>query len=511
MDGLLAPQVGPQLRHYQVEVIAEVKAEIAAGKRRLVLVAPTGSGKTIVACAGIAEAVATGHRVLILVHRRELIAQISAKLYAVGVGHGIIAPGFPSRPGERVQVASIQTLHARAVRTARIDLPAADLVIVDECHHCRAMTYRKIIDAYPQAIVIGLTATPCRGDGRGLGNVFETIIECPSVAELIEQKYLVGTVVYAPTRPDLKGVKVQAGDYAQGQLEVRMDTQQLVGGIVEHWLKLAGRKSSIVYASGVGHSIHLRDEFRKSGVLAEHIDGSTPVEERDAILARLAAGTVEVVCNFGVLTEGFDCPVVGCIVLARPTRHHGLYRQMVGRGLRQAPGKTSLLVLDHAGAVFQHGFVEEEVIWTLREDRRAALPMQGSRSIGRAPKLVTCPECSAVRWQGKPCPACGWRPQPKAESFAVRDGDLGKVDRNRRAHAKQYNEDEKERFYRQLLWIARERNYKPGWAAYKYREKFGHWPPFGSPGPMEPDAAMRAWVRSRQISFAKSMQARRSA
>jgi superfamily II DNA or RNA helicase len=510
MDGLLGGRAAPNLRDYQTEVIGKIKAEVDAGKRRLVLVAPTGSGKTIIACSGIAEAVAAGKRVLVLVHRRELIEQMSAKLFAAGMDCGIIAAGFPSRYGERVQVASIATLHARAVRTSRIDLPPADLVVVDEAHHCRAPTYRQLIDAYPEAVIIGMTATPCRGDGRGLGNIFESIVECPFVAELISAGFLVGTRVYAPTRPDLKGVKVQAGDYAQGQLENRMDDAQLTGGIVEHWLKLAGGRSTILYAAGVGHSLHLRDEFRKAGVLAEHIDGSTPVEERDAILGRLAAGTVEVVTNCMVLTEGFDCPVVGCIVLARPTKHHGLFRQMVGRGLRPAPGKEHLLVLDHAGAVFEHGLVEEPVTWTLSEDHRASLPVQGSRASGKAPKLVTCPECRAVRYQGRPCPACGWRPQPKADSFAVRDGELGEVDRNRNVRSPQYSDTEKQSFYRQLLWIVRERNFKPGWAAHKFKEKFGHWPPFGYAKPMEPDAPVRAWVRSRQIAYAKAMQRRSS-
>jgi superfamily II DNA or RNA helicase len=294
-----------------------------------------------------------------------------------------------------------------------MDMPLADLVVIDEAHHVRARSYRQILNAFPEAVILGATATPCRGDGRGLGNVFEVIVACPPVADLIAAGYLVPTRVFAPTRPDLTGVKVNRGDYVESQLAERMDVGHLVGDIVSHWHRLAERRHTVVFASGVGHSVHLRDEFRHAGVLAEHIDGTTPAEERDAILAQLAAGTVEVVCNAMVLTEGWDCPEVSCLVLGRPTRHHGLYRQMVGRVLRPAPGKTDALVLDHAGAVFEHGFVEEPVIWTLDQDKRAENPTQNSRNQRRAPALTTCPECAAVRLEGRACPQCGWQPRPK--------------------------------------------------------------------------------------------------
>jgi len=494
-----------ELRPYQRDIIDRVYAEIAAGKRRLLLVAPTGSGKTVIAGAIIAGAVGRKKRVLFLAHRRELIQQTSAKLHAVGVDHGIIQAGFPTRPGEGVQVASISTLHARALRTNKMELPPADLVIVDEAHHCRARTYRRLIEAYPSAVILGMTATPCRGDGRGLGNTFETIVACPSVADLIADNYLVPTRVYAPSRPDLSGVRVERGDYAEKQLAERMDDQQLVGDIISHWHRLSDRRRTVVFATGVAHSVHLRDEFRSSGVWAEHIDGSTPVEQRDSILAGLAAGTVEVVTNAMVLTEGWDQPAVSCLVLARPTRHMGLYRQMVGRVLRPAPGKTDALILDHAGAVFEHGFVEEPVIWTLAEDRRAKNPVHASRGRFQAPKLTTCPECTAVRFEGRPCDACGWRPQPKAAPIEIADGDLTHVDRSRRPTDKINSPVEMLRWHRELSGIATERGYRPGWAAHKFKEKFGHWPRERTVAPTSASAEVRAWVRSRQIAYAKAM------
>jgi superfamily II DNA or RNA helicase len=282
-----------ELRPYQVEVIADFDRAVAAGQKRVILVSPTGSGKTVIASAVIKSAVAARQNVLMLAHRREIITQTSGKLFNHRIAHGIIQAGFPLRPLEQVQVASVQTLWRRAIRGDRMELPLADLLIIDECHHCPATTYRKIIDAYPDAVLLGLTATPCRGDGRGLGGIFETMIECPQVAALIEQKHLVSTRCYAPTTPDLAGVRVQAGDYVETQLADRMDQPKLIGDIVTHWHKYSERRKTIVFAVNVSHSVHLRDEFIKSGVRAEHIDGGTPKKERDASLSRLASGEIE--------------------------------------------------------------------------------------------------------------------------------------------------------------------------------------------------------------------------
>ena len=320
-----------ELRPYQREVIEKCRHAIAAGIRHLLLVAPTGAGKTVIFAAIIKRAVATGQRVIVLAHRREIIAQTALKLSAHGIEYGIIRAGLVMELEHEVQVCSIQTLYERAVRTNKIPLPPADLLIVDEAHHVPAQTYRQIIDAYPNAIVLGATATPCRSDGRGLGNFFDCIIETPQVAELIEQKHLVKTRTYAPGDIDLEGVETRVGDYVENQLAERMDRADLVGDIIGHWHKYGGRRKTVAFAVNVAHSVHIRDEFIKSGVKAEHIDGSTPKPERDAVLARLASGETELVTNCAVLTEGWDMPEVSCCILARPTKRIGLYRQMVGR------------------------------------------------------------------------------------------------------------------------------------------------------------------------------------
>ena len=198
---------GPEKRQYQSDTVDEFHATVASGKRGVIIVAQTGAGKTVIGADIIRTCMRAGKSVLVVAHRREIIRQTSEKLYALGVPHGIIAAGIPTRPLELVLVASIQTLWTRAIHLGKMDLPSAELLLIDECHHCPANTYRKIIEAYPDAVLLGLTATPCRGDGRGLGGIFELIIECPQVAELIELGYLVKTRVYAPVDPDLKGVK----------------------------------------------------------------------------------------------------------------------------------------------------------------------------------------------------------------------------------------------------------------------------------------------------------------
>jgi superfamily II DNA or RNA helicase len=495
-----------ELRAYQTDIIGEYGHQVAAGLRRIILVAPTGAGKTVIAAAIIKGTRATRSRVLVISHRREITTQTSRKLYDNDIPHGIIQAGFPSRSLEEIQLASIQTLWRRAIRTNAMALPPADLLIIDECHHCPAETYRRIIDAYPDAVVLGLTATPCRGDGRGLGGIFQTIIECPQVAQLIKGGYLVKTRVYAPVNPDLKGVRVQAGDYVESQLADRMDQTNLVGDVVTHWHKYSERRKTVCFAVNVAHSIHLRDEFIRSGVRAEHIDGSTPKAERDASLARLASGEIELVTNCMVLTEGWDMPEVGCCILARPTRKMGLYRQMVGRVLRPAEGKADAIILDHSGAVFQHGFAEDPVEWTLAPDGRAESRVHAKRcEFNSSSRILECSQCSAIRVAGEPCPHCGFLPQRPPRSISMINGDLGLVEGGR---AKAPNDDPfiRSQWLGMLTAIASEGGYKPGWTDYKFKEKFGTWPPRAAVQPITPSPEVRAWVRSRNIAYHKAQQ-----
>ncbi|ODR98066.1 hypothetical protein AUC68_11240 [Methyloceanibacter methanicus] len=481
-----------RLRPYQSYVVDE-----ALRHARPLIVAPTGSGKTVIASEIIARA--TDRHVLFLAHRRELILQAQQHLAGFGVFAGVILAGEPRNPTRRVQVASVQTLWARCVRGSA-DLPPADFVFIDEAHHVTARTYQRLIASYPDATIIGLTATPCRRDGRGLGGTFDALVECPQVHELVRDGHLVPARVFAPARPDLKGVKTRGGDYVESQLAARVDRPDLIGDVVQQWLRLAERRGTVVFATSVGHSIHLRDEFVRAGVRACHLDGATPKPERDEIVGALRDGRIEAVTNCAVLTEGWDCPEVSCCVLARPTKSLGLYRQMVGRVLRPAPGKTDAIVLDHSGAVFSHGLPSDPIKWSLGPDHRAVSRVQEQRNRSdRA--LLTCTSCGAVRTGGKPCPECGFLPTRRAEQVTNRDGDLVRVG----AAARRASPEEKAEWHAALTWVADRRGYKPGWIGHKYKEKFGTWPPRRTVEPAPPSPEVLAWIRAGQLRYKRGL------
>jgi DNA repair protein RadD len=505
-----------ELRAYQLDVINQCRQKLAAGISKICLVAPTGAGKTVIAAEIIRSAVAKGKRVLVLAHTREIIKQTSLKLNAAGIAHGIIMATDTVRPYEPVQVASVQTYWSRVISTRRLDPPPADLVIVDECHHIRARTWLKIIGSYPGVALIGLTATPCRSDGRGLGSSFNVLVECPQVAELIRLAFLVGTRTYAPAEIDLRGVPTQTGDYVVSDLAERVDTDPLVGDIISHWLKHAAGLKTIVFAVNVAHSRHIAAEFVKAGIAAEHLDGNTPKTVRDAILGRLVAGDTKVVVNCKVLTEGFDLPDVGCLVLARPTKQQGLYRQMVGRGLRPAEGKTHLVVLDHSGAIYRLGCVEDAIEWTLQPDKRAANQAHTVRPVrdtdgSYQSRIVDCKGCGAKRRSGEACQHCGYYPKRAAEATVFEDGNLALYDRKSRTARSTGDPNERMRWHGMLTAIQQQRRRSPGWVYHSYIAKFGERPPVSRSNPIPPTPEVLAWVRSRDIAYAKAIQKQKAA
>ena len=495
------------LRDYQTNIVDQVD-EL---DHPLVPLA-VGGGKTVVAAAIIKEAVDRGEHVLFTVHRRELVHQTSGKLLANGVDHAILMGAESSAYiGQHCVVASIQTLYARAFRTAKIDRPPADLIFFDAAHHCRARTYLEVRKAYPAAKIIGLTATPARGDGRGLGgDLFSDLVKVPTYAWLTERRYLVPPVVFAAVIPDLRGIRtLDTGDYSPSELETRMNTTALVGGILEHWLTLGQNRSTIVFTVGVKHSAHLQREFEAAGVAAAHLDAKTPLEERKRIIAEFRSGDIKLICNCMVLVEGFDEPSASCLVLARPTRLLTMYRQMVGRVLRPHPesGKTDARILDHSGAVYRHGFPDDEIEWRLDADQYAINQSEAARAGSHKRELTACPQCSAVRMEGQGCNRCGWKPETRSSYLEVADGELGRVGRDRSPpKPTEWSITEQVAFYRQLMWIGRERQYQSGWAAQKFRERCGRYPPWqwNRSEPLPPCGAVRAWVRSRMIAFAKS-------
>jgi DNA repair protein RadD len=339
--------------------------------------------------------------------------------------------------------------------------------------------------------------------------MFKCMIEAPQVAELIGLGHLVRSKIYAPVDPeDLKGVRTVAGDYNERQLAERMDTNQLVGDIVGHWLRFGERRKTVAFTTSVAHSQHLRNVFLESGVKAEHLDGTTPKAERDEILQRLARGEIEVLCNCMVLTEGWDMPEVSCCILARPTKKMGLYRQMIGRVLRPAEGKTDAIILDHSGAVFRHGFPEDPIEWTLDPDLHAESPTHEARKGVREKTLLECASCDAIRVGGSPCHVCGFFPEhERPKPIVAAEGELGLVEGDA-ANVIALDPQERLHWHAMLVSIGAERDYKPGWAAVQYKEKFGNWPPryYGVPEPVEPTPEVLRWVKHKQIRYAKSRQ-----
>jgi superfamily II DNA or RNA helicase len=311
----------------------------------------------------------------------------------------------------------------------------------------------------------------------------------------------------------LSAVKTRRGEYVEADLERAMNQQPLVGDAVVQWHRHnPKRQPTVVFAVSVRHSIALRDAFAKADVVAEHLDATTPQEEREAILDKLADGRVEVLCNCGVLLEGWDSPTVACLVLARPTKSLALYRQMVGRVLRPAPGKDAAIILDHAGGCYMHGLPDDEIEWSLSPDRKAQNKVHAARgSNGRTPSLVPCPECNAVRWQGQPCTVCGWRPRRRGDGPEVIDGDLYGVERWKGARKKEPTPADKRVFQGQLIAICERRGYSTGWAAHKFREKFGHFPASNYVPSVEPSPEVLSWIKSRQIAYAKAQAKARGA
>lgn len=386
------------LRPYQADAIERVREAFRGGARAPLLVAPTGAGKTVMFSYIAGTTAERGKRVLILCHRRELIRQASHKLYDAGVQHGIIAPGFtPTR--DLVQVASVQTLGRRLHQ----ERGAPDLIVVDEAHHAVAGQWSTICAAYPRALLLGVTATPERLDGRGLGvsagGCFDSLVLGPTVMDLISGGFLTPTRIFAPPQGlDLSGIRTKAGDYDSHDLTDEMSRPRVVGDAVEHYGRHAAGLPAILFSPSVAHAQTMADALCADGWRAVAASGSTPGPQRDAAIAGLATGAVQVLCSCDLISEGLDVPAVGAVILLRPTQSLGLYLQQVGRGLRPAPGKTHLIVLDHAGNTVRHGPPQTERAWSL-DGRPRKEP---------APPTRQCPECFAVFEPAPVCPECGF-------------------------------------------------------------------------------------------------------
>jgi superfamily II DNA or RNA helicase len=428
------------LRPYQSTALDETSNAFRA-HRRVLLVAPTGAGKTTIAAEIIRRSVERGKRLVFLAHRKELIEQCSTRLDQFGIDHGVImADHRRDRPHLPVQVASVQTLINRD-----LDAPP-NLIIIDETHRCTSASYQTVINNCGNPYVLGLTATPIRADGKGLASQFDVMVQCPTVAELTALGYLVPAISYAGKRIDLSGVRISGGDYDRDQLADWMNKPHLIGDCVTEWKRLADGRSTMLFAAGVAHSKAIVQSFLTAGVKAAHLDGTTPRAERSSILARLASGSLTLVSNAMVLTEGVDVPRVDCIVLARPTKSAGLYLQMAGRGLRTFSGKSNLLLLDHGNCIRECGLVAQDRNWQLLPDATS----KRGKSVSYAETFKVCPDCGKVAELTDVWCGCGYRfaPRGKQKNLKVYNGQLELVEEK---HVRAYSQAQRKAKYFRLL------------------------------------------------------------
>lgn len=442
------------LRDYQAQAVTELRAAYSSGARAPLLVMPTGAGKTATFSAITHGAASRGRRVLILVHRRELIRQASAKLTQVGVPHGIIAAGQPWTDAP-VQVASVQTL---VRRLDRIDWEP-DLIVIDEAHHACAGSWERVLSHWPSALQLGVTATPQRLDGRGLGITFDRLVLGPTVEYLIQKGYLTAARLYAPPAvADLSGMKKRAGDFSPEEAAERLDRPQVTGDAIDHYRRICPGAPAIAFCCTTRHAESVAEQFRSAGYRAETLLGSTAPERREALVQELADGQVQLLVTVDVVSEGFDCPGATAAILLRPTQSEALYLQQVGRVLRPAPGKAHAVILDHVGNVHRHGWPDDPREHSLEDRPRRARAGDGQP----APSVRTCPSCFAAFRPQLLCPVCGTYCAPPPREVRQVAGELQELTpEQRQTRRRQVG---RARTLQELLAVAKERGYSPGWA-----------------------------------------------
>ncbi len=449
-----------QLRPYQQALIDGGRNAYRDRVRSVLFNLPTGGGKTVTASTIVHGAAQKQNVVWWLCHRRELVAQASQTFHALGIPHGTVQAGHVSNPQALVQVGSIQTV-AKRLR----ELPEPALIVFDECHHIGAASWSDIFNAYPRAKVLGLTATPWRLDGQGLGRWFEVMIEGPTVAELIENGSLCRYRLFAPATPDLSGVGTTAGDYQRGALAKAMDKPQIVGDAIGHYLKLCPGKRAVAFAAGVENSKHIVAQFIAAGIRAEHVDGGMTADERDAAVDRFRRGETLVLSNADLFGEGFDVPAIEAAILLRPTKSLSLYLQQVGRALRPCEGKTEAIILDHAGNSLIHGLPDDVREWSL-EDRE-----KKSRAAPSEVPIKQCSECFFVYRPAPKCPQCGHVAEVKAREIEVVEGTLAEVRKDDLRSITVHTPMREIQTLEGLRTLARLRGYKRGWATHVWNER----------------------------------------
>ena len=484
------------LRPHQLRAMEELRHAVGVLKRHSPLImAPTGAGKTILAAAVVDGAMRKGKRVCFTVPAISLIDQTVEAFGREGITEiGVIQADHPLTDwSQPVQIASVQTL------SRRVRKPDVDVVVIDEAHRMFEAVNKWIVaPGWEHVPFIGLSATPW---AKGMGKYYDHLIEASTTARLIDEGYLSPFRVFAPSHPDLSGVRITAGDYNEEQLSAVMRDAALVSDVVSTWCDKGEDRPTLCFAVDRAHAKALCDQFVASGVPAEYQDAYTEADDRKAIERRFRKGVTRVVCNVGTLTTGVDWDV-RCIILARPTRSRMLYVQIIGRGLRTADGKADCLILDHSDTTLRLGFVTD-IHGSLDDGKqRSASTREKSEPLPKE-----CASCAFLKPPKTPvCPACGYKAERQPD-VAEADGELQELTHGRRpAKSREYTMEEKQSWYSTFIAIGEARGYKSGWASQKYRDKFGVWPHNAMhkrPARVYNEEARR-WEHSRRIAWAKS-------
>jgi DNA repair protein RadD len=479
-----------ELHEHQKLAEAQLRESLRSGHRRPIIQSPTGSGKTVLAAAIVEKALAKGKRVIFTVPKLSLIDQTVERfneegIKAIGVVQGYHPNTDASQP---VQVASIQTLRRRK-------LPEADLVLVDEAHEVHDFYRDWMAKPEWQTVpFVGLTATPWT---KGIGKLYDDLIVPTTTAELIEKRFLSKFKVFAPSHPDLSGVKTIAGDYHEGQLSTVMSEAKLTADIIKTWLEKGEDRPTLAFCVDLAHARKLQEQFHSAGVSCGYVDAYTSRVDRQHLAERFRNRLDRVVCSVGTLTTGIDWDV-RCIILARPTKSEILYVQIIGRGLRTGVGKDHCLILDHSDTTIRLGFVTDihhEELDNGKANRSA------KTSVAEEKKPRECPKCHALK-NTHACPACGFAPERQA-SVRIREGELVEMVDSRKGRKGLKDLGQPQSVYSGLLWYGQRQGYKPGWAAMQYRNAFGSWPDGLARRPEPAALELQQWIKSRLIAFEK--------
>lgn len=477
------------LRPHQERSIQQVRQSLAQENLRVVLQGPVGFGKTLVATKMIEGALAKGKRVVFTAPAVSLIGQTVKALQSEGIRHiGVMQAKHPMTDETApVQVATVQTLAKRGV-------PEAALVLIDEAHIRSEVLDEFMLrhDGNKGVRFVGLSATPWR---KGMGRIWQDLVIPITTRELIDAGYLSQFTAYAPNIPDLSGVKKRGGEFVEEQLAELMGDSKILGNVVENWLANGQDRPTLGFGVDRKHARSMMEAFQRAGVASAYVDAFTDSVERDRIGRQFKNGEVRVIWSVRTMTTGVDLPV-SCIIDAAPTASEMLHIQKLGRGLRVNPGTEDLVIFDHAGNLLRLGMPDEieydELDRTAPGERQQRAP-----AAERLPK--ECANCGTLQ-SAKVCPCCGHERKPPPSEIEAAEGELRQV----KGKVARATTEDKQRWYSALLWMARDRGYKDGWAANQYRQKMGVWPRGLVDAPVPPAPEISNWVKSRQIAWAKA-------